>query len=74
MITKIEKGFLKASANTKDITEIWSIKSVQNLFTNKDTLKHFSLVIQLGINLMDTIPNVCIPINIIKTLLTKIVD
>lgn len=40
MFTKIEKGFLKASSNTKDITEIWSIKSVQNLFTNKDALKH----------------------------------
>lgn len=48
MITKIEKGFLKASANTKDITEIWSIKSVQNLFTNKDTLKHIFVGYTVG--------------------------
>lgn len=40
MITKTEKGFLKASANLKDITKIWSIKSIQDLFTNKDALKH----------------------------------
>ena len=33
MITKTEKGFLKASVIENNITAIWSIKIIQDLFT-----------------------------------------
>ena len=40
MITKTEKGFLKASVIENNIISIWSIKTIQDLFTGKEALEH----------------------------------
>ena len=40
MLTEIEKNFLKIIVKTETIADIWSINSVQKLFSNELSLEH----------------------------------